>query len=106
MTAVAEPDLFTALELQAQGMALADDAEPSAWKRAADAAIERLARCGVRFSAEDVRDICGDPLHPAAFGPRLQAAARRDLIRVVGITTGQRPASRGRVLRLYEGVAS
>jgi hypothetical protein len=97
-------DLFTAVELRDAGMALADEAEPDAWKLAADLAIEILARWPESFTAEDVRRLAGDPLHPNAMGPRLQAAARANVIREVGYTTGERPLSRARVLRVYRGV--
>ena len=97
-------DLFTAIDLREMGMALADEAEPDQWKLAADLAIEILARGGERFTAEDVRRLAGDPLHPAAFGPRVQAAVREGLIECVGFTTGERPLSRARVLRVYRGV--
>jgi hypothetical protein len=102
---VTAPDLFTAQELQAQGMALADEAEPSQWKADADQAIALLAGIGKPFSAEDVRRLAGSPIHCAAVGPRFQAAIRSGVIRVVGYTTGQRPVSRGRLMRLYQGVA-
>jgi hypothetical protein len=37
---------------------------------------------------------------------RLQAAVRRGEIRCVDTTVGERPASRGRLLRVYQGVRS
>jgi hypothetical protein len=101
MTAV---DLFTAADLRDAGMALADSAEPSQWKLAADLAIEMLARGGDPFTAEDVRRLAGDPTHPNAMGPRLQAAVRGQVIQEVGYTTGERPLSRARVLRVYRGL--
>lgn len=97
-------DLFTAADLRNAGMALADEAEPNAWKLAADLAIEMLARAGDPFTAEDVRRLAGDPKHPSAMGPRLQAAVRGQVIREVGYACGERPLSRARVLRVYRGV--
>jgi hypothetical protein len=95
--------LQTAIELRDSGMALADQAEPSEWKQRADHAIEKLAWNAGQFTAEDVRRLAGDPTHPAAVGPRFQAAVRAGLIRCVGYTTGERPLSRARMLRVYVG---
>ena len=99
---LAEP-MQTAIELRDGGMALVDDAEPPAWKAAADEAIATLSRLGVPFSAEDVRLLAGDPKHPAAFGPRMQAAVRCGVIEPCGYSQGTRPLSRARLLRLYRG---
>ncbi len=100
---LAEPDLFTALELRDRGMALADDAEGSAWKAAADEAIRLLAWRGELFGAEEVRRLAGDPVHCNAVGPRFQAAVRSGVIEVAGTGLGTRPQSRARMVRLYRG---
>lgn len=77
---------------KAEGMALADAAEPGFWKDRADAAIKALAAEGREFTAEDVRKRAGDPSRPNAMGARFSAAATAGLIRYVKHQKSTRPS--------------
>lgn len=76
------------------------------WRLHAEDALERLARRGVPFTADDLHAEAGDQLGNAsnsAIGGLFSRAARRGLIRHVGYTTSTRPAAHGRVLRQWCG---
>lgn len=96
-------DIIQARELRDTGTAMADAAERPDWKHRADEAISTLAATGREFTAEDVRQLAGDPLHPNAMGARFLTAARSGVIECVGFTTGTRVPSHARILRRYRG---
>lgn len=81
------------------GMARADEAADPEWRARVDQAIGALATARdehgepLRFTAEDVRAIAGDPPgHPNAMGARFNAAARRGQIRKVAYRLATRPS--------------
>ncbi len=74
------------------------------WVSSCDRAITYLASCGLPFSAEDVRELCGDPPRPNLFGVRFRAALRAGSIRRVGYAPSTRPERRGGVVAMWEGV--
>lgn len=77
---------------KAEGMALADAAEPGFWKDRADAAIKALAAEQREFTAEDVRKLAGDPTHANAMGARFSAAAKAGIITYVKHRKSTRPS--------------
>lgn len=90
--------------LKNQGMARVDQAEDEDWKERADEAILELARKPSPFTAEDVREIAGDPSRPNAMGARLSANARRGLIRHYGFVHARRPERHSSLVILWMGM--
>ncbi len=87
------PTLFDVREgerRKREGMARAERAETDEWNERCDSAIRQLAQSGQPFTAEQVREIAGDPSRPNAFGARLHAAARKGVITKIDY----RPATR------------
>lgn len=101
-------DLLSGEHLRDEGTARVDANEDDAWKAAVDVAIERLAhecRAGTRetFTAEDVRDLAGDPPnHANAMGARFLRAVKAGTIVGVGWTRSSRPAAHACRLQLYK----
>jgi hypothetical protein len=85
------------------GMALVEAATDDAWQDQADAAIVNLARTGRRFTAEDVRDLVGEPPRINSLGPRFMAAIRQGIIKHVDFTRAKRPSAHARALAVYTG---
>jgi hypothetical protein len=85
-------------------MERADAAEGSLWKARADEAISALARSGIEFTAEHVRELAGDPEHFNAMGPRFAAAAKAGLIRYVRHQKSNRPSLQSCAIRVWVGV--
>jgi hypothetical protein len=55
---------------------------------------------GVSFTADDLRELVGDPpAHGDAMGAVFRSAARAGLITCTGTTTSKRPDAHGRLLR-------
>lgn len=104
---VEQLDLLSAVALRDAGTALVDANEPTEWKAEADKAIALLARrtfaSGGTFTAEDVREIAGDPERPNAMGARWLAAVRAGLVEQVGMTRSTRPESHRCRLFQYRG---
>lgn len=80
---------------------------PDHWVLAFHDAVSRLAATGEPFTAEDIRDLVGDPPnHPNAFSAQCMAAVRRGEMEWTGETTAcQRTSShaRGLGLKIYRG---
>lgn len=96
--------------LKQLGMLRADQAANPDWKERVDEAIAALARARdeydelVRFTAEDVRALAGDPPnHPNAMGARFNAAARRGLIRKVAYRLSGRPTLHRHPIAVWQG---
>jgi hypothetical protein len=69
------------------------------WAATARFEIVESAR-GYKFTADDVREWCGDPPgHGDAMGAVFRSAARAGLIVCTGTTTSKRPDAHGRLLR-------
>lgn len=89
-----------------QGQADAVAALHPAWRVAAEAAIDELARAGAVFTADDVRDRVGHALgreHTNALGGLFAAACRAGRIVPVGYRQSTRADARGRVVRIWRG---
>ena len=95
----------SATELRDEGLAAVNATTPAQWAHDCDNAIAAMAASGAEFTAEDVRSFAGEPPKPAAMGARFLAAAKRGIIRRVGVTHGKRPSSHARLLLVYQGTA-
>lgn len=103
--------MSTGEDLKAQGMAQALEADAVAeWRELARESVEWLAAQGRPFTSDDLTALCGLP-HPDAGSNRNNAvgavfsgAARRGLIRRVGMRKAGRASSHARVLTVWEGV--
>ena len=89
--------------LKEEGMAQVALAESPLWIHAADKAVRFLAAIGRPFTADDVRDLAGDPRHPNAFGARLNAHARTGLIRRVGYRPSDRAERHRAIIAVWVG---
>lgn len=106
-----KPDWLKKLEAEQEaerardaGMKSALD-NSGAWKHTAQAAIEYLAKTGKQFTAEDVREIAGDPPgHYNAMGAAIRAAAQRGSIRKVGFRKATRESLHATELAVWEGI--
>lgn len=93
------------------GMAGADKALAAAlkeWKIAAQACLERLARAGVEFTADDLVAHVGLPRLPLpgmnnAVGGAIARFARSKRIHRVGYRPSIRPQNHGRVVAIWRG---
>ncbi len=86
------------------GMLRADVAASTSWKQDVDAAIVELAATGEPFTAEEVRELAGDPPdHPNAMGARFNAAARAGLIVRVGYRLARRASLHRHPIALWVG---
>jgi hypothetical protein len=93
-------------QLKIEGMFAADRAASDDWKSRWDEAIGYLARRGAPFTADDVREIAGDPTdHPNATGARFLAAARAGLIRRVGYRKATHEGAHARMVSEWVGQA-
>ncbi len=98
-------DLMDGTDLREDGVGRVDAAEPEDWKARADRAILELAATREPFSADDVRDRAGDPVHPNAMGARLLAAAKRGSIERVGLIRSTRPSCHAHLNPAWKGIA-
>jgi hypothetical protein len=90
---------------QQRGMAIVETAEAihGRWVERADWTIRNLAARREPFSAEDVRRIAGDPVHPNAMGARINAAAKRGVIVKAGVVKASRTERHANEMRLWVG---
>ena len=88
---------------KSEGMALADAAEPQAWRDAADAAIRILAASGREFGANEVRDLVGDPTHSNAMGAAFSRANKAGLIKYLRHAPSNRPQLHRCAIRVWVG---
>jgi hypothetical protein len=96
----------TGEQLAIAGMTLADQAASTDWKDRWNAAIAQLASVGVEFTADDVRELAGEPTdHPNAIGARFHAAARAGLIKRAGYRKSQRTARHANTVAVWVGAA-
>jgi hypothetical protein len=101
-------DIFTEAEARkAQGIAQVDANADAWWKSCADQALEHLAQSGRVFEAYDLV-LMGvpEPHHPNAWGARMNAAAKRGLIRNVGAGPSKRPTVARSLVRYWQGAAT
>lgn len=87
-----------------QGIAQVDSHTPEAWKTSMDTAISTYAKTGRTFTAEDVREIAGEPPTPNAMGARFLQAMKRGIISKVGYRSAHRSSAHGRAIAVYTGV--
>jgi hypothetical protein len=90
--------------LKEAGCAKVIDNTPDDWKEATLAIIKAMASSGMKFHAEDVRKLAGDPPnHPNAFGAMFNAAVKMKLIVRVGDIMATRDNAHARRISLYKG---
>lgn len=89
------------------GMAAADAVQPDEWRAAVDEQIDRLARLGQPFVADDVSAIVGDSPtgSQGAMGARFQAAVKRGAIRRVGYVPSRRASVHAHPVAQWVGAA-
>jgi hypothetical protein len=73
------------------------------WAQRALAVIDRFARAGDEFTAEDIRRAAGQPPSPAAMGAVFGQAARAGRIRCTGWRASSRATRRGSSLKTWRG---
>ena len=92
--------------LKEQGTRRADEAADAIWKQLADAAIDRLAKAGEPFTADDVRELgVPDPTSPKAWGARFLSAAKSGRIVRVGYVPSRRPSVHAHPIAQWKGAA-
>lgn len=89
-----------------RGMAQVDANADDWWKSCADTALKQLAATGRVFEAYDLV-LMGvpEPHHPNAWGARMNAAAKRGVIRNVGAGPSKRPTVARSLVRYWQGAA-
>ena len=90
--------------LKKRGMALASLAEPEDFKQRARGAMSYLIGLGVPFTADDLRELVGDPEHPNVVGSLFSAAAKAGQIKCLGIRASSRAQRHASVQRIWIGV--
>lgn len=87
------------------GMAAAEAATDVSWADACDRAIQTMAARGVPFQASDLiaQGLVNEPEHPAQWGPRFGAAARRGVIRDAGAVPSKRATVHRSLCRQWIG---
>lgn len=78
----------------------------SGWVELFDVELARLAAEGVDFTSEDVTAIVGQPPSSGAVGARMNAAARRGLIRQVGHRKAARANQHATEIKLWRGAGN
>jgi len=73
------------------------------WRDLAFGAVAYLAATGRHFTADDLRDIAGEPPSDNAIGAVLLTAAKRREIASIGFERSTRPSRRAGVLRVWRG---
>lgn len=100
-------DLEEGRALRDDGASHAGDGAPAAltsgWRVKADECIDRLAKDGREFSADDLVAEVGEPPVPNMLGGVFLSASKRGMIRTVGYRQGQRPSAHARVQRVWAG---
>lgn len=88
------------------GIALVLSHTPDYFKDSVRRAVGMLAASGREFTAEDVREITGDPPnHYNAMGANIFACVKAGMIRKVGYTQAKRPSTHASLLQVYRGVS-
>lgn len=93
-------------QLAMDGMLLAEAAASPDWRERWSGAIAALASRGEAFTADQVREIAGEPDdHPNAAGALFHRAARSGLIRRVGYRKSARDVLHAHPIALWEGTS-
>src|SRR5262249_32625782 len=95
----------TGEELRDHGLEQAGSGQPVSvtvsWEQQARYAILRLCLADANWSAEEVRQIAGDPPVPNMMGAAIRMAYLEGLIAPTGFDIATRPSRRASVLRLW-----
>lgn len=99
----------TAAERRDRGAERVSFRAPSEFVLLVDRMIGVLAAAGRDFTAEDLRELVGDPpadVHPNVLPARfVRAAQKRTIVWTGGTVRGRRPVSHARLLRVWRGGA-
>ena len=95
------PDALYAKEVGMRGAEFSEVS--SGWVQRADDAIRHLAGLGKPFTSDHVVALVGMPGHYNALGARMNAAARKGVIRKAGYTNAARPSAHARSVALWQG---
>ena len=91
-------------ELRDAGIAsVASNPSMATWRSLARVELERLARSGAEFSADDLTAAVGIPTEPNAVGAVFAIAHKQGLIRAVGERTGDNPQRHAGHQRTWTG---
>ncbi|WP_147107214.1 hypothetical protein [Nesterenkonia populi] len=80
---------------------MALDDEKAVWLANAAEAIDTLARSGKDFTADDIHERVGEPLHGNWFGVAFSIARSAGVITAVGYTAARRRTRNGGALRVW-----
>jgi hypothetical protein len=112
-TQIAEPvqgvvDPAASAAAKARGMAQAAAATPVPWAQACDEAIRTMAERGIEFQAADLiaEHLVDEPLLPAQWGPRFQAAARAGVIEKCDSARSKRATVRASLCWSWRGTGA
>lgn len=86
------------------GMARVTNATPEEWKRAFDIQLKLCAVSGVPFTSENITRVIGLPPSVNAVGARMNAAAKRGLIKRIGFTQAKRAERQAAMVSVWQGV--
>jgi hypothetical protein len=100
-------ELSAGRRLRDEGAAAAEASLATAWRLAAEAALDRLIASGRHFTAEDVYRLAGEPLggHRNGTGGLFLRASKAGRIVPVGVAQATRRERRGGILRVWRGVS-
>jgi hypothetical protein len=101
--AVDQLSLEEGIALRDRGMALASLAEPEEWKQRARGCLSYLIGLGTPFTADDLRELIGDPEHVNVVGALFSAAAKAGKIRCLGTRPSTRPERHANSQRIWIG---
>lgn len=76
------------------------------WADAAQEALAELAASGVEFTADDLRDLAGEPESSGALGAVFRGAAAAGRIRLVGYRRSRRLLRHAGILGVWRGCPS
>lgn len=94
----------TGKDLRDEGVASVYGHTPESWRSSTQLLIAQLASNGQPFTAEDVREIVGDPPnHHNAMGAQFIGAAKAGLIEKVGYTQPTRSSRHASVMAVWRG---
>lgn len=94
----------TGEELRDAGISQVEKNTPLDWRSSAQFAIANLAVAGKPFTAEDVRDLVGDPPnHSNAMGAQFMVACKAGMIRRIGYAKPRRASRHAGVIAEWIG---
>lgn len=90
-------------QLKLLGMSRVSRAESDQWNERAANVITYLAESGKPFTADDVRELAGDPSRVNALGAAMSRAAKAGIIDRVGTQNASRPSRHASLQVIWVG---